>query len=107
MRINFETPGRPQSLVARIVAAVLATLAFGAAMMFSVLVFAFLALAALVFGGYFWWKTRALRRAMREQMRGQGFEEAPDGDTPGRDARSANVIEGEAVRVDEDRLRLK
>ncbi|MDR2112609.1 MAG: hypothetical protein LBQ62_05860, partial [Candidatus Accumulibacter sp.] len=61
MRINFEPPGRPQGLVARIVGAVFAVVAFGVAMMFSVVLFALLALAALLFWGYFWWKTRALR----------------------------------------------
>jgi cytochrome oxidase Cu insertion factor (SCO1/SenC/PrrC family) len=81
---------------------VFAVVAFGVAMMFSVVLFALLALAALLFWGYFWWKTRALRQAMREQARAQGFQ-APGGDTP----RKTTVIDGEAVRVDEDRGRLE
>ena len=97
MRINFETR-RPQSLAARVAGTVLAVLAIGVALMFSVAIFAALALAALSFWGWFWWKTRALRRTMREETRAQEFGK-PGGKAPGR----ADVIEGEAVRVDEDR----
>jgi high-affinity Fe2+/Pb2+ permease len=103
MRINFDLPRAPKSLAARIAGAVFAVFAIGAALMFSVVIFAALALAALVFWGGFWWKTRALRRAMREEMRTQGFGTPPGGKTPG----SADIIEGEAVRVDEDRESLE
>jgi biopolymer transport protein ExbB/TolQ len=96
MRISFDPLGRPpRSLAARIVAAVLGVFVFGAAMMFSALVFVGLVLAGLVFWAYFWWKTRALRRTMREEMRAREHRGQAGG---------ANVIEGEAVRVtDEDR----
>jgi hypothetical protein len=97
MRINFDLPHQPRSLAARIAGAVFAVFAIGVALMFSVVIFAGLALAALSFWGWFWWKTRALRRRVREEMRAQGFG-TPDG---------ADVIEGEAVRVDEDRRLLE
>jgi hypothetical protein len=100
MRINFDLPHRPRSLAARIAGAVFAVFAIGAALMFSVVIFAGLALAALLFWGWFWWKTRALRRRVREEMRAQG--PADDRSRPG-----GNVIEGEAVRVDEDRRLLE
>ena len=59
-----------------------------------------LAIAGLAVWGYFWWKTRALRRQMQEQMRAQG------GDAPYRDAsHDEGAIEGEAVRLDDDRDR--
>lgn len=108
MRISFNTLGQAQkqSLAARVAGAVFGVVVFGAALMFSVVFFALIALAALVFGGYFWWKTRALRRAARERTRTGG--EAPESDTPGQAGRGESlIIEGEAVRVDEDRLRLK
>jgi preprotein translocase subunit SecY len=102
MHINFDPRRPPQSLAARIAGIVLATLAIGAALMFSVVILAVLAFAVLVFWGWFWWKTRALRRTMREQMRAQG------GGTPGRGTPGdADVIEGEAVRVAEDRKLLE
>jgi len=56
-----------------------------------------------VFGGaYLWWKTRALRKLMKEQMR--GFP--PHGATMRNDAFvgevfKGEVIEGEVIRVDE------
>ena len=100
MFINFNPSGRPQSLVTRIVGAVIAALAFGAALMGAAVLFVGVAVAALAFWGYFWWKTRALRRPMREQGPSQGFG---SGHASGR----VNIIEGEAVRVDEDRERLE
>jgi hypothetical protein len=100
MRISFESPGRPpRSLAARIVATVLGALAFGAALMFSAILFVGLALAGLAVWGVFRWKTRALRRTMQEEMRAQGFG-APADDRRSR-AGGANVIEGEAVRVED------
>lgn len=53
-----------------------------AAFMFSLLVFAVALAGGLLVGGYLWWKTRELRRQMREQP--------PEG----------RVIEGEAIRDD-------
>ncbi|MDR3221511.1 MAG: hypothetical protein LBU46_05825 [Candidatus Accumulibacter sp.] len=107
MLINFNAPGTPpRSLAARIVGAVFAVLAIGAAMMFSVVLFAGLALAALALWGYLWWKTRALRRTLREEMRAQGFA-TPNDDFPHRATGGANVIEGEAVRVEEEVKRLE
>jgi len=57
--------------------------------------------AGLIFWAYFWWKTRAVRKQIREQMANQNFaqpapEPAPEGD----------VIEGEAVRVVDEKRRL-
>lgn len=54
-------------------------------LMFSLLVFALAATVALVVLGYLWWKTRELRRQMREQP--------PAG----------RVIEGEVIRNGESR----
>lgn len=51
--------------------------------MFSVILFAVIAVLGLALWGYVWWKTRKLRRAMKEQ--------APSG----------QVIDGEAVVVEE------
>ena len=105
MNINFNPSGQPpQTLLARIVGVVVGVIALGLALMFSAVVFVVLAIAGLALWGYFWWKTRALRRQMQEQMermQQQGFE--PPFRQPAADE---NVIDGEAVRVDEDRPRL-
>ncbi|MDO8932556.1 MAG: hypothetical protein Q7U97_09190 [Rhodocyclaceae bacterium] len=72
------------------------TLVFGAVvlvlgLMFSMIVLAVVAVIALAAFGYFWWKTRALRKAMREHP--------PGGESPGQ------VIDGEAIVVEEYRMR--
>ena len=57
--------------------------------MFSVVVLAVVAVLGLAVWGYVWWKTRKLRRAMREQ------------------AAAGQVIDGEAIVVEEYRARTK
>ncbi len=105
MYINFNSSGRPQqSLATRIVGAVIAVIVFGLALMFSAVVFVVLAVVALGFWVYFWWKTRALRRTLQDQGRTGGFEASTDGTAPFRSGApgTTEIIEGEAVRVDED-----
>jgi Flp pilus assembly protein TadB len=50
------------------------------AFMLSLLVFVFVAAIGLLLGGYLWWKTRELRKQMRERPQG------------------GRIIEGEVVR---------
>ena len=59
--------------------------------MFSVVLLAVFAVAALVLGAWFFWKTRHLRKAMRDA----GAVQSPPAD--------GDVIEGEAVIVEESR----
>lgn len=80
-----STPGVLGKALAFLAGAIL--LALG--LMFSLVLVAFIAIAGLVAWGYFWWKTRALRKAMREQASGQ----TENG--------SGQVFEGEAVVVEE------
>ena len=75
-RLRAPAPG----LLARVLATVASVAALVVAFMFSLLIFATVAAIALVAGAYLWWKTRALRRQMREQPRG------------------GRIIEGEAIR---------
>ena len=86
-RLGMHAPG----LLGRVM-----TFAFGAmlllgALMLSVLVFASIATVGAVMFGYLWWKTRGLRKQMRER---QMHENAPKG-SPG-----GCVIEGEVIRDD-------
>lgn len=62
-------------------------------LMFSVVILSVIAVIGLGFWGYFWWKTRALRRAMNANMPTQ----EPDG----------QVIDGEAIVVEEYRVNTK
>jgi len=75
-RFSTNAPGLPVKVLTFVSAAVLLVVAF----MFSLLVFAILVTVGLLFWGYLWWKTRELRRQMREQQPG------------------GRVIEGEAIR---------
>ena len=104
MNISFKSSGpSSRNPLARIVGILLYAAALVVALMFSAVFFVVLAVAALVLWGWFWWKTRALRRAMQEQMKhSQGFERAPR-----RVPDDGEVIDGESVRVDDDRNQLR
>ena len=110
MNINFNPQGRPpQNLFTQILTVVLGALALVLAFMFSLVVFAVIAVAGLVFWLYFLWKTRAIRGQMRtqmdEQMRQQQDEENQK--PPGFESDSGGeIIEGEAVRVVDEHNRL-
>ena len=97
--------GRPPGPLAKVVTFILGAALLVVGFMFSLVALAVGAVGAVLAGSWFWWKTRALRRAMQEQMRTQGFEPPPD-DAPRNAPGEANVIEGESVRVDEERKRI-
>lgn len=85
------TLGPPGRIAATLVAIVLGIGVF----MFSLVLFTIVLIVGLVFGGYLWWKTRALRALMREQMAQASREHAaaPSAET--------TIIEGEYVRIDD------
>lgn len=90
-RINDNTRAQP-GLVGKALTLLITIALLVLGFMFSVLLVAFAAGVALLAWGYLWWKTRALRRHLREQAAdGMGRQEAPAG---------GSVFEGEAVRVD-------
>ncbi|MDD3677418.1 MAG: hypothetical protein RBS10_11745 [Thauera propionica] len=74
--------GAPPSLLQKIVTVLVTIAVFGVALMFSVVLFAVVVTVGAVAWGYLWWKTRALRKQMREHPpTGRGM-----------------VIEGEVIR---------
>ncbi len=77
-----HAPGFLVTVVTIAVGAVLLVAGF----MFSLLVFAIVVTGGLLVLGYLWWKTRDLRRQIREQMRERPAAE--------------RVIEGEVIRED-------
>ena len=103
MRINFNAGGgQPSGPLGKIIATLVGLLTLAAAFMFSLVFVVVLAIAGLIVWGYFWWKTREVRRRIKEaQESAQPFGQAPTGGTG-----DGDIIEGEAVRVDEDRNRL-
>ena len=76
VRFSATAPSLPVKVLTFASAAVVLVAAF----MFSLLVFATLITVGLLVWGYLWWKTRELRRQMRERPPG------------------GRVIEGEAIR---------
>ena len=103
MRMNpdpFRLPngrGRPPGLLARVLATVAAAGLFVLAFMMSAFVLAGALALGLVAWGWFWWKTRAVRRALREQMRN-----APPG-SQAWEGREITIIEGEVIRDADER----
>lgn len=81
----------------RNVAAVAATVVvFGLALMFSVVVFSVIIVAGMLGWAYLWWKTRELRKQMRNYPPPGMVREGEMGEN---DVIRGEVIEGEAIRV--------
>ncbi len=122
MSINFKLSPQPgQGPVARVLALLGAALALVLAFTFSLVFLAVVALAGLLVGGYVWWKTRELRRQLRaagvKGTNGLGGLSGIDGldgfaraagqrDGAQDSAASGEIIEGEAVRVVDEKQRI-
>jgi len=85
---NARLSRQPQGLFGKLVAALLSATFVVIAFMFSLVALAIVAIAGVALGAWLWWKTRQLRKVLREQPR--GFNNEPDG----------RVFDGEAVRTD-------
>jgi hypothetical protein len=107
MNINFDPAGRQGSkgIFAQVLTVIAGVIALGAALMFSLAFFSIVAVAGLILWLYLWWKTRELRRLMREQAARQMNGQSSDTQAFGPDS-GGEVIEGEAVRVVDERNRL-
>ena len=97
----FQTLGgqaaTPPTLLQKIVGAVVMAGVFVLALTFSVALFAVLLTAGAAIWAWVWWKTRALRKAMRAQMEAQAASgRGAQGARPG-SARGL-IIEGEVIR---------
>lgn len=95
----FQTLGgpaaKPPTLLQKVVGAVVMAGVFMLALTFSVAFFAVLLTAGVAIWGWVWWKTRALRKAMRAAAPVGAAGPVPGGD----------FIDGECVReVADDRL---
>ena len=75
---RFRAPA--SGFLGKIVTTVASAAVLVMAFMLSLLVFAFVAAIGLMLGGYLWWKTRELRKQMRDRPQG------------------GRIIEGEVVR---------
>lgn len=92
----MRIPTQDGSPFAKIVAAIGGVILLVLGFMFSLVVLAIAVVAGLGIWGWFWWKTRKLRQALRDNPPpGWDRPAAPDG----------HVIEGEAVIVEEETTR--
>lgn len=82
--IRFNQP--PKSLAGKLLSLILGAAFLVLAFMFSLVALAVVAVGGLAVWGWLWWKTRAIRKQMREQ----GPMAAP--------ADEGYIIEGEVVR---------
>lgn len=85
----------------RLLAYVGTAVVIGLSLMFSVVVFALVVTVGAIAWGYFWWKTRAIRKQMREQFNARmngGDASWGQAQTFRRPPNDANVIEGEVIR---------
>ncbi len=95
MRFVSLTPGKTPSLLRKLVALAVTATLFVLLLMFSAVLIGVIAVVGTIAWAYLWWKTRKLRKQMRDlhssAMRAQ--------------ARASNdeVFEGEVIRVVEPR----
>lgn len=99
---RLPSSSAPTGIAGKVLGFILAVVVGALALMFSAVLLVVLLVAGLILGGYFWWRTRTLRKQMREQMEALRRNAPPAGERvdPTPSARG-NVFEGEAVRVDE------
>lgn len=87
----------PQGLLGKLLTAIVGAVLLVLGFMFSVVLIAIVVAVGLGVWLWFWWKTRKLRQQLRENPPpGWERQSAPDGD----------VIEGEAVIVEEEITRV-
>lgn len=85
-RHQFTNSGRPApGFLGKLLAFVLSVGLFALAFIFSLAALAVVAVVGVIFAGWLWWKTRALRRQVKEASVGA--------------YRGGNIIEGEVVRT--------
>ena len=101
MRISFD-PGTSRGPLGKIVAALVGLLTLVLGVMFSLVFVVVVVVLGLLVWAYFWWKTRALRRQLRDSARPSAFDPPPAADS----ADDGRVIDGEAVRVVDEGKRL-
>lgn len=83
--------GTPSGPLAKVVAFVLSAVFLVLAFMFSLVALAVVAVVGVLLGGWLWWKTRALRKQMKEMREAQQMAQHQP-------MRNDQVIEGEFIR---------
>ena len=110
MRHIAYTSANPPSLLQKMLAIIVTAALVTLGLMFSAVLFA--AILIVVAVGWMWWKTREVRRQMKQmheqmrdfQERGANMErETFEGEVFRNETCEGEIIEGEVIRVDESR----
>lgn len=99
MQIKYipNSPATSSNPLRKLVALIVTVVVVGLALMFSAVLLAVIVLIGTIAGAYLWWKTRAVRKQMREfQARATERAEMASNDA---------VFEGEVIRVVEPQPR--
>jgi uncharacterized protein HemX len=86
-------PANPPSALRKIVGVIVTVAVAIVALMFSVVFFAVIAVVGVIAGSYLWWKTREVRKQMRE------FAAQNQSVMREQSASNDEVFEGEVIRV--------
>jgi hypothetical protein len=103
MKFFLNAPGNPPGPLRKIFLLLLALLLAALILTFSAVFFVVALVVGAVMWGVFWWKTRALRKQMREFAAQMPH---PDSAVFRGEVFSGEIIEGEAVQVHEPRSRV-
>jgi len=91
MKYELNSPPGPPSPLRKLAAFVVTAGLVGLALMFSVVLLAIILVVATIAWGYLWWKSRELRKRMRDfQSQAMARKQKADDD---------GVFEGEVIRV--------
>ncbi|MDD4930402.1 MAG: hypothetical protein PHP85_14145 [Gallionella sp.] len=89
--LKISPPNALPGLIRKAVRLLVAATLIGLTLMFSVVIFSVVAILGATALCYLWWKTRKLRKALRDQT--------PGGRATEEQVSRGQIIEGEAVRV--------
>ena len=95
MKYVLNSPAKSPGPLRKLGALIVTVAMFGLVLMFSAVLFAVIIVAGTVVSAYLWWKTRELRKQMRDLPPREVKREEKMSD--------GNVIEGEVIRVVDSR----
>ncbi|MDP2759735.1 MAG: hypothetical protein Q8O64_04930 [Sideroxyarcus sp.] len=91
MKVGLNSPAKPRGPLGKLVALIVAVAMFALVLMFSAVLLAVILVVGAIAGIYLWWKTRELRKMMKDFPPPEAQREQM--------ASNNAVFEGEVIRV--------
>ena len=91
MKYVLEPPATSAGLLRKLAALIMTAVLVGLVLMFSAVLLVIITVVGTIAGAYLWWKTRELRRRMRDLAPREAMREEK--------MREDDVIEGEVIRT--------